>query len=247
MNDLIRKKAEELRSLRPSNPEYWTWLDQSNLCHWLYFDMSLRGIKVTKRQIADVLDGRILEECPMEVYGFVHGFADIYRTMKTLVNMKTSLTTAILDDWCQDLFDPRDKDGNPVSPRRTSSLAIYEWGHIPPHFHDINRMMGALLTACSREHYAGDPVDRILDIYVGILSIYPYGEYSVTVAGMAFVYGLMEEGLPLPNLVLSETEYNTLVAEVMEHGNQAPLRDALKRSIYNRLAAVCQAAAAADE
>lgn len=247
MNDLILKKAKELRQLNPYNTEFWAWLDKSNLWYWLYFDMKLRDIKVTKRQIADVLDGRILEECPMEVYGFVHGFADIYRNMKNYVNMKTSLTPALLDAWCQDLFNPRDKDGNPVSVRRTSSQAIYEWGHIPPHFHDISSMLTALLNACSKEHYSGDFVDRILDVYIGILSIYPYGQYSVTAAGMAFVYGLMEEGLPLPNLVLSDTEYNTLVAECMEHGNSEPLRDAIKRSIYNRLDEVCQAAAAAEE
>ena len=247
MFDLIRKKAEELRSVSPDNPEFILWVELSNLCYWLYFDINLRGIKVTRKQIAEVLDGKIIEDCPMAVYGFVYGFKDIYFNMKAHISMKNSLTARMLDEWCQDLFDPKDKDGNPVSVRRTSTRAIYEWGHVPPHFHDMNRLYNELLSSCSRDHYAGNFIDRILDMYIGILEIYPYGEYTVTAAGLALAYGLLEEGLPLPNLVLSETEYNTLVAECMEHHDSGPLRDALQRSIYNRLDAVCQAAIAAKE
>lgn len=244
---MIDKKAEELRSISPRNPEFKQWLDQSNLWYWLYFDMNLQGIKAGKRQIADVLAGQLLDDCPMEVYGYVHRFASIYRDMKSYLVMKSSLTPRMLDDWCAELFPRADENGDPLPVKRTSTSAIYEWGHIPPHFHEISALMTELLSTHSREHYAGSYIDRILEIYMELLRIYPYGERSVTMAGIALVYGLLEEGLPVPGPVLTETEYNTAVAEYMEHQNAEPLRSVLERSIYNRIDAVCQAAIAAEE
>ena len=247
MFEMINKKAGELKALNPSNPEFKKWVDQSNLWYWLYFDLTMQGIKVTKRQVADVLAGQLLEDAPMEVYGYIHRFAAIYRDMKSYILMKSNLTPNMLDKWCSDLFPETDEEGNPKPVRRTSTSAIYEWGHIPPHFRELNERMVSLLRACDRQRFEGNYMDRLTQLYAGLLYIYPYGDRSPIMAGIALIYSLLEEGLPVPGLPVGEQEYNSLVAEYMEHGNFEPLESMLERSIYNRLEEVYQAALAVSE
>ena len=247
MFEMINKKAGELKALNPSNPEFKKWVDQSNLWYWLYFDLTMQGIKVTKRQVADVLAGQLLEDAPMEVYGYIHRFAAIYRDMKSYILMKSNLTPNMLDKWCSDLFPETDEEGNPKPVRRTSTSAIYEWGHIPPHFRELNEHMVSLLRSCDRQRFEGNYMDRLTQLYAGLLYIYPYGDRSPIMAGIALIYSLLEEGLPVPGLPVGEQEYNSLVAEYMEHGNFEPLESMLERSIYNRLEEVYQAALAVSE
>ncbi len=244
MRDMIEKKAEELRNMMPDNPEFKNWLEQSNLWYWLYFDMNLQSIKVAKRQVVEVLAGRILEDTSMEVYGYIHRFAGIYKDMKAYLQMENSLTLAMLDSWCEELFPPKEQA---TGVRRSSNSPIYEWGHIPPHFKEIEPLMSELLRSRSRGRFPGDRIDRMLEIYVGILSIYPYGEHTRSVAGLALVYSLLEEGFPLPGLPVGEQEYNRLVAEYLENSDMEPLKNMLQRSVYNRLEAVVQLAAEAAE
>ncbi|MCQ2565272.1 MAG: hypothetical protein MJ194_00280 [Clostridia bacterium] len=247
MFEMIDKKASELKALNPSNPEFKKWVDQSNLWYWLYFDLTMQDIKVTKRQVADILAGQLLEDAPMEIYGYIHRFAAVYRDMKNYLLMKSNLTVEMLDGWCADLFPETDEEGNQRPVRRTSTSAIYEWGHIPPHFREIKERMVSLLRSCDRQRFLGNYTDRMTQLYAGILYIYPYGDKSPIMAGVALIYCLLEEGLPVPSLSVGEQEYNKLVAEYMEHGNLEPLKNMLERSIYNRIEAVYQAALAASE
>jgi len=246
MIEMIKQKIHELNAAVPESAEFRKWIDDSNQWYWLYADMNRQGIRVGKRQVVDVLMGALLEDTPMTVYGFIHGFSGIYKDMKNYVLMKNSLTRHMMDQWYLELFTPG-TNADPMTGHRISTSVVYEWGYIPPHFHEINVMLDDLFLKHAKERFSGNVIQRAESLYLGILRIYPYGEQTPTMAGLAFIYTLMEEHLPIPSFLANEQEYNTMVASYLEKDDKQPLVHFIEKSIYNRLDAILQVALARAE
>jgi len=230
----IEEKLNLFNKKKPMNIEFTSWFDESSLWGWIFTCLNLRGTPLEKGVVVSILRGEIIENVPLELYGFVHRYRDIYKDIKSNLEMKSSLNEKILKRYYCILLEQKEanyRQNNPV---------IYEWGYNPPHFLDINEQMELLFKRLATDWKNHDPLTRAAKTHLQILEIYPFGEASVTIASVALLYLIMESGLPVPHLFASEQEYNQQVSEYLNSGNDAAFREMLGRSIINRLDVLLQ-------
>ncbi|MBQ3921559.1 MAG: hypothetical protein II689_04895 [Firmicutes bacterium] len=205
------------------------WLEESNVWYRLYSDLKLTGEQVHKKEIVDILAGTLLEDVPLELYGFIHNYNSVFRDMVSASEMESTLNTKLLEQW----HDKISGDG-----LRNTTRAIYEWSYVPPHFSEIPELLGKLFRTASRLDI--DPVGLAVYIYTGLLEICPYRDDTVIMAGIAFSYVLISNGIPVCGFELSEQEYNKMVADLLATHDNSAFRDMVERNIYNRIEVALQ-------
>jgi hypothetical protein len=202
--------------------------------------MKYRGTPLEKGQIVDILKGEIMEDIPLEHYGFLHRYREVYRDIRNYLEMKTSLTTELLNRFYSIIFR---KD----AAFRTNNPVVYEWSYNPPHFREVPEQMDLLFRQAAQKRRTTDPLTRAAQMHLEILEVYPYGEDTVTMAGVGLLYALLENGLPAGYLFASEQEYNQQITAYLKNGNSEVFREMLGRSIINRLDVLIQVSRAAEE
>lgn len=131
------------------------------------FDSS--GTPLEKGVVVSILRGEIMENVPLELYGFVHRYRDIYKDIKSSLGMKNSLTEKLLNRYYCMLFEKKQaqyRENNPV---------VYEWGYNPPHFRDIGEQTDLLFHRLATEGKAGpvNPGGIVSHGYFEDLSVWP--------------------------------------------------------------------------
>lgn len=237
----IEEKLNVLNRKKPFRKEFSLWIDESSLWGWVFTCLKLRGTPVEKGDVVNILRGEIMEQVPLEIYYFVHRYSDVYKDIKSSLEMKNSLSVKLLNRYYCMLFEKEQaayRQKNPV---------VYEWKHNPPHFLDIENQLDLFFRNFAVDRKKQDPLTSAAMMHLRILEIYPYGEDSVTMAGVALLYLLMEMELPIPHLFVSEQEYNTQISTYLKSGDISLFKEMLGRSILNRLNVLLQVSEAAED
>lgn len=237
----IEEKLDVLNRKKPFRKEFSAWVDESSLWGWIFTCLQLRGTPIEKGDVVSVLRGELIEKVPLEIYDFAHRCRDVYKDIKGSLDMKNSLTTKLLNRYYSMIFQ-EDKvmyrQNNPV---------VYEWRYNPPHFCDIEEQLDLFFRSFAIDRKKHDPLSAAAMMHLGILEIYPYGENSVTMAGVALLYVLMEKEMPVPHLFVSEQEYNEQVNTYLHSGDSSLFKKMLGRSLLNRLNVLLQVNEASEE
>ena len=132
MKELLKEKLKSYKALGPVMPEARKWLEESNLWMLLYTVLCQRGVRIEKKTLVEILEGHILEEVNIDLYGFCFRLRDVYRDMISAVEMQASLNTKMMDGWYRDLMEAED----PV--HRRDNAVVYDIGFIPCHFNELS-------------------------------------------------------------------------------------------------------------
>ncbi len=238
MKELLKEKLKSYKALGPVMPEARKWLEESNLWMLLYTVLCQRGVRIEKKTLVEILEGHILEEVNIDLYGFCFRLRDVYRDMISAVEMQASLNTKMMDGWYRDLMEAED----PV--HRRDNAVVYDIGFIPCHFNEISEKMDRLFKAMDG---VGDGALKAAELQMGIINIYAYGQDSITMGLLAGAYALLEAGIPLPSYPVSEDEYRRLMSACINEGNEEPFLGMHYRSLVNRMETVLQVYAQASE
>ena len=232
MREVIAEKLNEIRQLKPHDPQLRKWLRDSDLWYWLYTVLRLTGRPLGRQQIVSILSGELDESVPLGMYEFVHGCAAVYKDMEECRQMQSSPDFRLLKRWQRMAFGEEKglRDTNPV---------VYQWNYVPPHFREVPVAMNRLFRDAAA-HVPEDLCERTAELACGLLALYPYGEDSMVMAGFMVMYELIEAGVPLPSLTVGEQEFNEMMAAYLDTGDSAPITEMCERSLLNRLEAVLQ-------
>lgn len=236
MYKLIEEKRLQLREYRLRSPEIAKWLQQSDLWYWAYSYYQIKGAPMKKRDIVDILDGKIIESAPMDAYSFITGCNQLQKDMQSCIEMQSLPDRKLLERWASMVFSE-------VPVLRSDNSIVYEWEHIPVHFSELARELDNLFRKANSGRFEGTPVERAAWLHLEFLRLYPYGEDTAKMGFLLLMYSLMQAGLPLPQLNLSDREYNSLVADYLNEMKGTGLRpfcDMLERALINRLEAALQ-------
>lgn len=236
----LEEKRLLYRQKRPATPQFSAWEEESALWGWLYSCLRLQGMPLEKGQIVSVMRGEILEDVPLNRYGFLHRYRDVYRDIQSGLGMKPGMSRALLDRYYEMLF------GKPPI-LRSNNPTVYEWSYNPPHFSEIREQMELLMRRHARRSKETDPVTAMTELHLGILEIYPYGDDTVAMAGVALLFELLGNELPAGSLFVSEQEYHGMVADYFASGDASAFRDMLTRSVLNRFDVLIQVSESAGE
>ena len=236
MYKIIEEKNELLKTYRRRSAELAKWLQQSDLWYWIYSYYQIKGAPMRKRDIVDILDGKIVESVPIDAYAFIPGCAQLQKDMQSCVEMQNHPDMKLLERWASMVYGevPALREKNPI---------VYEWEHIPMHFAELPQELDKLFKKAHTGRFSGTPIERAAWLHLEFLRLYPYGEDTAKMGFLLLMYSLMQAGLPLPQLNLTDREYNSLVADYLNEMKGSGLRpfcDMLERALVNRLEAALQ-------
>jgi len=226
MNEALETKLNEYLTSKFENTEFRTWLRDSDLWMAIYSVLRIRGIEMDKRELVEILDGKIMENVPLDLYGFVHSFKDLYKEMQASIGMQESLNEKNLNRFASILFE--------LDSYRSDNPIIYKWAYIAPHFTGISASLQELLRSCER---ITNPIAKAIAVHDGIAMVYPYGDYSAAMAMVCMYYVLMQGGIPLPSITVDDEDYNKLMSLYFDKGIK-DIDDMFERSLLNRLESV---------
>jgi len=226
MNEALETKLNEYLASKFENPEFRTWLRDSDLWMAIYSVLRIRGTEMDKRELVEILGGKLMENVPLDLYGFVHSFKDLYKEMQACIGMQESLNEKNLNRFANILFE--------LDSYRSDNPIIYKWAYIAPHFTVISNSLQELFRSCDK---IANPVLKAIAIHDGIATVYPYGEYSSAIAMICMYYVLMQNGIPLPSITVDDEDYNKLMSLYFDKGIK-DIDDMFERSLLNRLESV---------
>lgn len=237
MYDMIKEKKARLDACMPSNPEFRTWMEQSDLWCWIYSMFRISGNRMPKNDVVTMVSGELKDNVPLSAYAAAKNYKDVYYDMKTCISMGLDLDVKMLNRWAGILLG-KDTDQPQNGLYRQNNPIIYEWELIPSHFRQIPEELDGILRTAARIKDPKDPMDKASFVHLEIDRLYPYGEDTAAVSGAALMYLIMQLGLPLPELSVGDIEYNKMVAKYAEDLDREAFCDMLSRSVFNRLDAV---------
>jgi len=223
MEEKIKAKLNEIRQNFPSNVQFKQWLLTSNLWNWIYSSFKCQGQNVTKSMVVDLVDGKLIDDIPLNCYSFVQGLKDVYKDMQAEINMQSDINLKLFVRWGELLG---------ISTKRKSNPVVYEYGIIPCHFNSIDE---ELALAFKKYSLSSRTIADAADLFLSVIRIYPYDEDSIDMAFVAISYVLMLCGYPLPELLISEGEFENMIKEYMNDNNCAAVYSLFERCVYNRL------------
>ena len=247
MIELIEGKLKELRDDFPSNPEFRTWMQQSDQWSWIYSILRIRGEKVHKTAVAKMIQGSLSEEISLHSYAMADNFRNVYQDMVSYISMSTDLELKMVCRWTKMLLrmDQSVPDNDIFRKNRN---VVYEWDLIPEPEENVP---GRFTELIKEYKLAGidkkDPLKRAVKLHMEINRLYPFGEETTLISMSVLMFSLLELGYPLPQLSLDDREYNKIMAEYIENGSTDTFKDVLEKSIYNRLDAAVNLAKQAVE
>ena len=233
MQELIDRKIKEMRELGVVNREFRIWLEQSDLWYWLYSSFRIMGEPVEKKVIVDILDGKIVEDAPIDVYNFINGYSDVYRDMKNSAEMESHPDVKLLLRWGEMLL------GHVPEYRRDTPI-VYEWSHIPPPAGNISAETDSLLRKAVQERRSMPALKWMALLYLELCRLYPFGKETPVMAGLLLAYCLIREGYPLPSFPVGDIEYNKMIDAYVNRDEYEAFEGMLERSVLNRAEAVLQ-------
>jgi|GEM_PF-1218079 len=233
MYQVIEEKNEVLKKYRRKSADLAKWLQQSDLWYWIYSYYQIKGAPMRRRDIVDILDGKIVESAPMDAYNFITGCNQLQKDMQSCIEMQSLPDLRLLERWSAMVFGE-------VPALRTTNPIVYEWEHIPIHFNELPEELEKLFRKAHSGRLQGNALERSAWLHLEFLRLYPYGKDTAKTGFLLLMYGLMQAGLPLPQLNLSDREYNSLVADYLNGGELRPFCDMLERALVNRLEAALQ-------
>ena len=235
MNEVLKLKLNEYKNSYFENKEFKAWLRESDLWMAEYTCLRIQGIEMDKKELVDVVEGKLMTDIPLDIYGFVHKLRDVYKEMKAHLGMLESMSEPLFNKFYEMLIEG---DGY-----RKDNPVIYKWGYIAPHFNDVRGDLSMLFKQLEKVE---DPIRRALDAHTGVLTIYPYDKGTEIMACLAMFYELMRSNVPLPSFSVDDIDYNKLVAAYLKDGS-ADLEDMIIRSLINRIDSVMMFGAESKE
>ena len=246
MIKLIESKLKELREIFPGNPEFRTWMQDSDRWSWVYSILRIRGEKVHKTAVVKMIQGNLSDEITLASYALADRFRTVYQDMVAYISMDTELELKMVCRWAKLLLgkDLSEPDGSVF---RTNCSVVYEWDLIPEDESLVAEDFGKLIREYNDSFDKEDPLKRAVKLHLGMNRLYPFGDDTTLVSMTVLMFSLLELGYPLPQLPVDDREYNEMMTRFIADGDLKPFKDMLERSVYNRLEAVVSLARQAAE
>lgn len=230
----ILSKKKELDNRKPYKPEIKEQIKKMELCDLVYTLLRLDGSDVTKDQVNHILEGELIIKATVNDHIAIKKYIEVLLFMDDLLAMDSEISCRILEQFHEILCE-----GEGIK-LRTSNPTLYTFDYNPPHWKEVDDLLKALIRWTYEEVSEDNQILKAAYLHHKLIEIYPFEEYSESIARLILYYSLMREGYPIFELRLSESEYNVAVMKYLQDKDVQPFYRALERSIYNKLEILLQ-------
>ena len=210
-------------------------LDQlDHICNALILD----GSDFSRAEIQNMIDGEIPKTASLKECLFVKNYLGLIDVIQDSLSLKSSLDVKLLKKFHSEITGQQ-------SELRRSNRAVAEFRHVPPNHSMIEEKLNQLFQMVYKSD--ANEIRNASLIHYGILSIYPFEEYSEVMARVAMNYYLQEKGFLPVALGYNHKEYVSTMIECLRDNNDALFFWGLERAEYNKLTQVMQIVESADD
>lgn len=184
-------------------------------------NMRLAGSVINEETAARIAAGDCVLEATLEEHMMVNNLMSVLPLMEVLLGMQEELSCQTLDKFYQKV-----SGGETAAYRKTTPI-LFHLSYNPVLPQEIEEELKSLF-ARLHDGSIKDPLGRAVYVHNQLIRIYPFDEYNEVLARAALAYELMYSGLPMYPLTLTETEYNSALAEYLKKGSEKTIIDNLR-------------------
>ena len=225
----IKKKQIILENRRPFTPEVRTRMQEMDLIDWITASMRLDGSPMGREQIEIILNGGFIEEFSLVEHVLVTRYNSLVAYARDLLEMTSTLNIEMLFAFQKKLSEeetPGFRRGNPV---------LIALDYNPPHPAEIKEQLSILIDWFYSDDEMFNPVKKAALLHHRVIEIYPFDEYSEAVARACMYYHLMQHGLPVCDIELSQQEYYAAIIAYLKKANVEPFYRSIERSMHKKM------------
>ncbi len=188
---------------------------------WVLMNMRLSGSSMNEETAVQIADGQYVLNATLEEHLLVAGLTEILPLFDALLDLGEELCAGTLRKFYK-VFS----DGKPGIYRKTTPV-LFHLSYNPVLPQEIEEELGALFRQIHR-YPVGNPLERAVFIHNELIRIYPFDDCNELVARAAMEYELLYRGKFMCPLTLTESEYNSALAEYMKKGKETVILENLR-------------------
>jgi Fic family protein len=196
--------------------------ERIDLLDYAWSDLRLDGSALTREGVASIIHGDLVRSVSIAESSEVRCHEKAMHTFRNLLYMQVDIDRAslqqIAESW-KDFFDVGFRRKSPILPHLSFT---------PPYHGDVPKLLDELFRYAHSAYDHGDAARKAARVHNGLIYIYPFTEHSEMIARAALQYTLLREKRPVIDVGLSETEYNTMVADALRTGDDGPFAHAIE-------------------
>lgn len=243
----IRKKLVIIENRKPFGADAVEYLEQTEEEDWICMNLRLEGSELTKEDVSSVIDGGCLRDVAISDYMLIDRTRRLRKLIYDGCARGEKLSKATLDRIYAIASDAKSVNSGlglegtdlSVDYRKTNPVII-QLSYNPPLPQEIREQMDLLFRWLYQKKDFFEVIKNAAHLHNRIIEIYPYPSCNEMVARTAMFYYLVQEGLPICNLLYSESEYNKTIVEYLRKENIDKLNEQLVRGIFNKLDLIMQ-------
>lgn len=234
----LQRKKKELQLNRPYDLNTAVALRELDQLDHICNAMILDGSEYSRDEIRGIIEGNIPKTASVKDCLFVKNYVELIDAIQDSISIKSNLDAKLLLKF-HSILTGRE------SGFRRINQAVTEFKHVPPNHTEIEVKLNQLFDMV----YSSDAneIRNASLIHYGILSIYPFEEYSEIMARLAMNYYLQEKGFLPVALGYNYKEYVSTMIECLKDNNDALFYWGLERAEFNKMTQVMQIIESMDE
>jgi len=227
----LQRKKSDLQSRKPYDLKTAVALRELDQLDHVCNALMLSGAEYSREEIRGMIDGEMPKTASLKDCLFVRNYVELIDVIQDSISIKCSLDSKLLLKFHNIL-------AGQVKGFRRINQAIAEFRHVPPNHSEIEAKLNQLFKTVYENDF--NEIRNASLIHYGILSIYPFEEYSEIIARLAMNYYLQEKGYLPVALGYNHKEYVSTMIECLKDGNDALFYWGLERAEFNKLTQVLQ-------
>lgn len=227
----LQRKKRDLQLKKPYDLNTAVALRELDQLDHICNAVMLSGSEYSREEIRGMINGEMPKTASLKDCLFVRNYVELIDVIQDSISIKSSLDSKLLLKF-HNILTGRE------SGFRRINQAVAEFKHVPPNHTEIESKLNQLFDTV----YSSDSneIRNASLIHYGVLSIYPFEEYSEIMARLAMNYYLQEKGYLPVALGYNYKEYVSTMIECLKDNNDALFYWGLERAEFNKMTQVLQ-------
>ena len=228
----IEEKKRLLDSKRPFNAMTAEKFVKLDLFDFVFSNLKLDGSNLTPEGVNAILNGGLVPGVSLLEHSAVECHRNLIKRFDEMKHMRTSINVKELISIYSVLADipyPSFRRGNPI---------LYQLNYTPPYYQDIEPLLIELFRNLFTFDYGNDFIRMAVDIHDNIIRIYPFDEFTESLARTILQYAIYSNGYPLIQFGVSEQVYNDMVGDSLKRDTHEAMYNCVQDALNHKLDAL---------
>lgn len=225
----LKKKKLVFDSFKPFSDEFKTTYNNLNILDFAYMNLKLDGSSLTREGVNEICKGQTIDNVPIMEHQEIEFHKQVLKTFGDMIEMRMDLDEPQLVRLYTVLTN------NETLSFRQAGTMLYHLDYMPPHSSDIESSLKNVFIRTFKADFGDDFIKKAIFIHNKIIEVYPFEKKSEALARVAMEYELVRNGMPIIPFELTESQYNSMLADYLKSGESDELYDNIVTSASKKI------------